>query len=188
MDSAPPPAEDGLTIRNAGIWAKDKLEIIRQYMHRFGIACKNKAPNFYFVDAFSGPGINRIEQTDELVWGSPLLALRNEPTFAKCLFMDLNKKNIESLEGRTETYRPRAVVRRGDCNRDLIPSMEELLNRHNPCLCLLDPEGSELAWETVAAISRFKKGRYKAEQLILLPHAYGFHPAAVREQALGRVG
>lgn len=113
MDSAPPHAGDGLTIRNAGIWAKDKLEIIRQYMYRFAIACKNKAPIFYFVDAFSGLGINRIEETDELVWGSPLLALRNEPTFAKCLFMDLNKKNIDSLEARTNSFQDRTVNRPG---------------------------------------------------------------------------
>lgn len=36
------------------------------------------------------------------------------------------------------------------------------------------PEGSELDWDTVAAISRFKKGHYKAEQLILLPTHTGF--------------
>lgn len=174
MDSAPTPEDDGLTIRNAGIWAKDKLEIIRQYMYRFGLACKNKAPTFNFVDAFSGPGINRIEQTNELVWGSPLLALRNDPSFAKCLFMDLNKKNIEALEARTGPYQRRAVIRRGDCNHDLFPSMTEVLNTRNPCLCLLDPEGSELDWETVAAISRFKEGRFKAEQLILLPTHTGF--------------
>jgi three-Cys-motif partner protein len=173
MDSAPL-TDDGLTIRNAGSWAKDKLEIIRDYLYHFGIACKNKAPTFYFVDAFSGPGINRIEDTGELVWGSPLLAIRSAPPFAKCLFMDLNKKNIESLEARTEPHQERVVVRRADCNRHLVSTMAETLNRHNPCLCLLDPEGSELEWETVAAISRFKRGRYKAEQLILLPTHTGF--------------
>jgi three-Cys-motif partner protein len=164
-----PPSEiDGLPVRKAHVYALDKLEIVRQYCSAFGTACHLKAPRFNFVDAFSGPGVNRIEETGELVEGSPLIALRSEPPFSKCLFMDLGRSTIKTLGERSKPFGARAVVERGDCNTDLVPAMARILNRHQPTLCLLDPEGAELQWSAVEAISRFRPGPHKVEQLILL--------------------
>lgn len=141
---------------------------MRQYCAAFGKACHRKAPTFNFVDAFSGPGINRIDETGELIDGSPLIALQSEPPFATCLFMDLGRSTVEALTERTKPFGTRAVVRRGDCNRDLLPAMHDILNPRCPTLALLDPEGSELEWSTVEAVSRFRPGPHKVEQLILL--------------------
>lgn len=166
--------DDGLPVRDAGVWTEDKLAIVRDYLRAFGRACSKKAPTFYFADGFSGPGINRIRDTAELVPGSPLLALESEPQFAKCLLMDLGEQNIQTMEARTARYGERALVRKGDCNVDLVPAMQDALDQRNPCFCLLDPEGSELGWDTVSGVARFRRGRNKVEQLILLPTHIGF--------------
>lgn len=88
--------------------------------------------------------------------------------------MDLGDQNVRTLEARTAHYGERAVVRKGDCNIDLIPAMRDVLDQWNPCFCLLDPEGAELAWDTVSAIAGFRRGKNKVEQLILLPTHTGF--------------
>ncbi len=103
--------DDGLPVRDAGVWTEDKLAIVRDYLRAFGRACSKKAPTFYFADGFSGPGINRIRDTAELVPGSPLLALESEPQFAKCLLMDLGERNIQTMEARSARYGEGALVR-----------------------------------------------------------------------------
>jgi three-Cys-motif partner protein len=52
--------------------------------------------------------------------------------------------------------------------------MYQHLETWAPCLVLLDPEGTELAWKTVEAVAAFKTGKTKAELLILLPTHMGF--------------
>lgn len=168
------PPEDGLLDREAGEWARDKLAIIRCYLPAFGRACRGKVPRWYFVDAFSGPGVNRLRESGERIWGSPMIALDTDPAFTKCLLLDKGKREMETLTARAAPFGGHAVIRQGDANTDLVSLMEPELDKKAPCVCLLDPEGPHLAWETVEAIARFKSGRYKVEQLILLPTHTGF--------------
>jgi three-Cys-motif partner protein len=82
--------------------------------------------------------------------------------------MDSGRRQVEALRARTAAFGERAIVRRGDCNRDLLPSMREMIDPRYPCLCLLDPEGMEVDWATIEALSTFRTGKYKAELLLLL--------------------
>lgn len=168
------PDDDGLPVRESGQWAKDKLAIIECYLDAFATACSKKARSWHLVDGFAGPGINKIRETGELVWGSPMLGVRTAPAFNRCLFMDAGREESETLSERTADFRDRVVVRQGDVNGDLPSAMYELLDRRAPILCLLDPEGAELGWETVEALSRFRVGKYKTEMLILFPTHTGF--------------
>lgn len=167
-------ADDGLLRRKSNRYALFKLEVVRLYYERFGTACKGKTSSFFFVDGFCGPGINDVE--GELVLGSPLLALESEPPFAKCLFMDMGRREIEALTERVSKFGDRAVPLRGDCNKDLVPAMAEHLDRFNPCLCLFDPEGTDVLFGTLREIASFKdrRARFKVELLILLPTHIGF--------------
>lgn len=176
MKSALPPipSDDGLPVREAGEWVKDKLEIVRCYLPAFGRACQGKAPRWYFVDAFSGPGVNVTRSTGERVWGSPIIALLTEPRFTRSLLLDKGKREVHALTTRTEVFGKLRIIRQGDANKDLLRLMEEHVDKRAPCLCLLDPEGPDLSWETVEAIARFRSGRFKAEQLILFPTHTGF--------------
>lgn len=170
----PPPPEDGLLDRDAGPWVEDKLRVLWCYMHGFATACSGKASRWYYVDGLAGPGVNQIGRGVRRLSGSPLLSLEVKPPFARCLFMDAAKTRCRVLRARTERYGNRAVVVEGDCNGDLVPAMREHVDPHFPCLCVLDPEGSEVHWSTVRDIASFRRGRYKVEQLILLPTDTGF--------------
>jgi three-Cys-motif partner protein len=165
--------DDGLLAREGQPWALDKLGILEKYDGAFCTACKN-TPGWYYVEGFAGPGVNLIRTTVRVA-GSPLIALDAAPEFRKCILVERGARSAEALTRRTEVYGARAVVLRGDCNRDLIPLMAEHVNPNAPCLAVLDPEGLELHWSTVEAIAGFKNpGRSKVEQLILLPTNTGF--------------
>lgn len=168
------PSDDGLLMRDSGPWAKDKLAIVACYLNAFARACSRKAQQWYFVDGFAGPGINKITQTNELVWGSPLLGLKTIPPFHQCVFMDYGRAEAEALRARTAFAGSRATVALGDVNSDLVPLMGDILDRRAPCLCLLDPEGTELKWTTIEGLAGFRRGPRKAELLILLPTNTGF--------------
>lgn len=163
---------DGLPVRAAGPWARDKLAIISAYSRRFTTACKSARGGTY-ADAFCGPGINRVDGTDEYLWGSAMLATRCEPAFDRLLLMDLSADNIRALRARVGTD-PRVRLHQGDANRDFVPMLAPILDRPGPVFCVLDPQGIELRWNTVAALGRVRTHATRPELLILLSDRMGF--------------
>lgn len=168
------PEQDGLAERVAGPWVEDKLKVLWCYLHGFATACSIKARAWYYIDGLAGCGVNRVGATARRLAGSPILALETSPQFDRCLMVESNGAYRRALEHRTAEYKPRAIVEPGDCNRDLVPAMQRHIDPRYPCLCVLDPEGSELEWSTVRDVAEFKKVGRKAEQLILLPTDTGF--------------
>ena len=67
--------EDGLWVENVGQWAKEKLEIVTDYV-QISSATRRKYTHCAFIDVFSGPGRSRIRDTSELIDGSPVAAYR----------------------------------------------------------------------------------------------------------------
>lgn len=165
--------DDGLLVREIGSHTLDKLAILRCYLPAFAKACRG-AREWYFVDGFSGPGINRLRDTGNLLHGSPLIALHTEPPFTKCIFVDLGGPESAALTQRVAGFGDRASVHREDVNAELTRLIEEHVPAWAPCLVLLDPEGTELQWATVASIASLKDRRRKPEVLILLPTHMGF--------------
>lgn len=174
IDLSRSPEPDGLTVRESNAWARDKLAIVECYVSGFSRACSKRAPTWQVVDGFAGPGVNEIKDNRELVWGTPMLCLAAEPKVPRILAMDLGPNEASALHARTEPYRNRITVVRGDVNQDLVPAMEQHLNLRAPTLCILDPEGTELDFTTLRKLSGFRVGRTKAELLILLATHTGF--------------
>ena len=98
-----------------------------------------------------------------------MLALGSVPAFQKCLFVELDNSAAAALERRTKRFGARATVIRGDANAVLPRLLRDDVHPLAPCFCLLDPEGMELAWNTVEAISQTPQRTRKPELLILFP-------------------
>lgn len=175
------PPDDGMVMRRAGSWARDKLSFVELYSPALGHVVKKKWERWYYVDGLAGPGVNYIPQEgDALVWGSPLIALHADPAFQRCLMLELDRSNFEALQKRTWDHQPRAVVEQGDVNTHLLPMMAEHIvgrERRHPMLVVLDPQGLEVHFSTIEAISRFRTYQMRAEMLILFP-AVGLARAA----------
>ena len=136
-----------------GPWSEIKLEIIRKYAAAYStILSKQKYLHHVYIDAFAGLGYHKSKTTQLLVPGSPRLAVETEPPFEKYYFIDMNETKVAAL-GELEAIRPGCVeVFEGDCNPILVDKIFPAFQRDKSmrALCLLDPYGLDLNWETMA--------------------------------------
>lgn len=122
----------------------------------------------YYVDGLAGPGICEVKDVPpptRFVWGSPLLALRTQPGFERCWFVELDGKTAEALDSRTRSSPRRSEVRVGDVNV-LVPDIVGEVPPGAPCFCFLDPEATEVHWSTVAQVAR-SPGRSKLPEILI---------------------
>lgn len=144
---------DDLQIDEIGPWSEIKLEIIRKYAAAYStILAKQPRLAHIYVDAFAGAGVHRSRETDELVQGSPLVALSVKPRFSEYHFVDLNPAKASALLQRVKGE-PNTYVYSGDCNDILL---HRILPRcryddFRRALWLLDPNGLHYRWEIVEA-------------------------------------
>lgn len=74
MPDLKPPQDDGLYIPDVGQWSRDKHYFLMRYMDAFTNSMKNKKwDSLHYIDLFAGAGIERLETSQELDWGSPLI-------------------------------------------------------------------------------------------------------------------
>ncbi len=137
-----------------------KLAVLLLYFKPFTQIVKGG----YYVDGMAGPGICEVKDVPltRFVWGSPLLALRTQPGFERCWFVELDKKTKEALEARTGAIPRRSEVRLGDVNV-LVPRIVGEVPPGRPCFCFLDPEATEVHWSTVAQVA----GRAKRPEILI---------------------
>lgn len=155
------PVDDGLAMRSAGPWSKQKLDYLERYIHTFETAMRERWEERNYIDLLAGPGKNRIRGTGQVVFGSPLLALTTRYPFTGYYFIDLDPANIEALKRRCTASGLASSVRTmmGDCNTvidDVVAAMR-LTERRSLNLAFLDPEGLELQWVSVANLASLRR-------------------------------
>jgi three-Cys-motif partner protein len=165
---------DNLFARPIGTWTLEKLGMLALYLDAFTRVCGGG----YYVDGLSGPGKNRIRDArppfeNFHVWGSPLVALRTQPPFERCVLVELKRKNVNALAERAKPFGNRAQVIQGDVNAVLAETVSAQVPGNRPCFCLLDPAGTELVWRTIVGVARTPGRRNKPELLILFPLQMG---------------
>ena len=148
-------------MRQSGTWAKTKLDYLRRYINVFENAMYAKWPCRNYVDLQAGPGKNAIRGTDEVVLGSPLLALTADHPFTSYHFIEYDVRNVDALTQRCSRSPNSNLVSiySGDCNV-LVDNIVTSLKRDEATslnLGFLDPEGFELRWSTVAAIAAVRR-------------------------------
>jgi len=168
-------AEDGYPARAAASWTEEKLMILESYLNAFAKACQ-RAGGWYSVDLFAGTGLNWSTIRDAPINGSALTALEaTAPRATKVVVAEKNVRAFEALEHRTRQYGERVARINDDANR-VVADLLAHIPKRAPAFAFLDPEGSELEWNTVATIAEHKRDRSpnKIEQLILFPTDMGF--------------
>jgi three-Cys-motif partner protein len=146
-----PPFETLPRVDEVGPWSLVKLDIVKQYATAYSkIMTKQKRLSHYYIDAFSGAGVARDRQTQELVLGSPRVALSIDPPFKRYIFIDLDASKASHLRGLV-AGRDDVEVFQEDCNEILLtkvfPSVQYV--EYKRALCLLDPYGLHLRWEVI---------------------------------------
>ncbi len=170
--------DDHLPMRPVKAWTPNKLALISYYLPEFAGLCHDKAGGWYFLDGFAGNGANWARDLGRFK-GSALLGATMEPRARKVVLIERSRKSVQTLKTRCERERPDAVVIRGDCNDRINDALGHCDDRALPAFCVLDPEGMELAWETVEACANARERSTPYELLIYFSTPGAYRNAAV---------
>jgi len=113
--------------------------------------------NMFYVDLFSGSGINCIEEKKELFLGSPLMiSIKIPPSkqFSKMFFCEKDRKFSEALELRLEKTLEKNMFKvfPDDCNKAVDEIISELEKESYHSLIFIDPYSMEIKWKTMEKI------------------------------------
>lgn len=159
-----------------GYWSESKLTLLEDYLAGFLTACKQPGAAVY-LDAFAGEGRGLSRVTGEEFDGSALIAAEAtaqgfDLQFSALRFIELNETRARQIEAELTARFPGRDLKvvPGDCNEEIAALLQSIPIelRWAPTFAFFDPFGVELHWDTVRAISDFKRGRkYKVELFML---------------------
>lgn len=111
-----------------------------------------------YLDLFAGPGLVRIEGTDDYVAGSPVAATSTAFPFDFSVFVEIDKRRSNALSERLSTYLPndKFVVFNGDSNSMTAGIIKFLKEKYKKpiVLAFIDPQGMEAKWTTAEALTK----------------------------------
>jgi three-Cys-motif partner protein len=135
-------------------WTIHKLEVLRVYLTQY----RRVAGNGTYLDGFAGQGRIRVDGEERP--GSAAIALQSG-AFKTLRFYERTRMAARLSKwiatSTTVTLARRCTVTPGDCNKQMLADLhDDLVPKAKPCLAVLDPNSTELAWSTVEALSRYK--------------------------------
>lgn len=150
--------DDGLSMRPSGDYAKDKLDILERFLDMFTTSMRDRWTAISYVDLEAGPGKNELRDSQEIILGSPLIALKYE--FDHYFFVEKQQPQFEALHKRVVTSPKHDHIRtyNDDCNVAVyeivraIKAIEAPASNRIPRslnLVFVDPEGLEIHWNTI---------------------------------------
>jgi three-Cys-motif partner protein len=133
-----------------GEWTAVKLQIIREYAKAYSTIIAKHPLKHIYIDAFSGAGYHKAKETDEIIEGSPIIALNTEPPFYEYHFIDINKDKTDFLK-KAAGARENVYFYQEDCNLVLASKILPCIkySEFKRGLCLLDPYGLHLDWNVI---------------------------------------
>jgi three-Cys-motif partner protein len=163
--------DDGLPIPEVGTWALSKYTLVGRYCEIFTTSMQKKWSNLVYVDLFSGSGYAKIKGRNQIVYGSPLIALSLPTPFTKYILCEKDKSLVEALRARVERdfqHKTKNVtIFHGDAN-SLVDDIKKALPPYSKnsgmlSFCFVDPFSLNLHFNTIR-----KLGALKMDFLILL--------------------
>jgi len=156
--------DDGLIVNNEHHWSVVKLLILGGWSYVYTTIIPNYFEKFFYVDLLAGAGAIKVQETGDVIIGSPLIAYfysRND--FKKMFLIELDEKKFSALKERMARVEkmltspplnmsfPNTSYYRGDCNAkvDEVISHIASLGKRVHFLGFIDNEGFDTHWETV---------------------------------------
>jgi len=156
MPEIPTPKDDGLYIPTVGEWSRDKHYFLMRYIDAFTTSMKKKKwSGLHYIDLFAGAGIERLQTSEELDWGSPLIAAYARPPFDRLHLCEKTRRKYSALNSRVAKISPNFQVLHGDANQKINEILKEI-PAGTLSLAFLDPYGLHLHFETVKVLSQLR--------------------------------
>lgn len=142
-----------------GYWTEIKLQIIREYTAKYAkILDSHKIiRHFAYIDGFAGAGTHISRETGQEIEGSPAIALKAQPPFSHCHFIDLDGQRAARLR-QLAGKRSDVTVYEGNSNDILLTKVFPTVRYEDYArgLCLLDPYNLNPSWQVVQTAGRMK--------------------------------
>jgi len=188
--------DDGLVVNNEHNWSVMKLLILGGWSYVYTTIIPNYFEKFFYVDLLAGTGAIKVQETGDMIIGSPLIAYfysRND--FTKMFLVELDKDKLSALKKRMATVErivtspplnmsfPNISYYEGDCNVkvDEVISHVTLHGKKVHFLGFIDNEGFDTHWETVKKLLKVP-----CDLVILFPTSSCDRIKASCEKALNR--
>ncbi len=154
-ERVPTGEDDGLPIAEVGSWAEDKYRLVSLYDKLFSTGMKRKWDARVYIDLYAGPGFARVEGSQRILWGSPLLALGVPDPFDKYILCESDSILLDALRRRVARLFPRQDVAyvQGDCN-ERVQEIHSLIPPYSPerrvlTFCFADPFDISIKFSTI---------------------------------------
>jgi three-Cys-motif partner protein len=154
-------------IEHISSWSERKIRIVEKYAKAYAtIFASPRQQHFVtsYIDAFSGAGIKKSKERNEVILGSPLAVLSVARSFDEFHFIDIERTKIEVLQtvvGKIEEQIggkvPPIHFHVNDANdalREVLPSIR--FEEYRRALLFLDPYGFDISWEVMELAGRMK--------------------------------
>ncbi|MDR3738926.1 MAG: three-Cys-motif partner protein TcmP [Terracidiphilus sp.] len=146
------PMPSKLKLDEVGYWSEIKLEILEKYAKPYTKILRARHMRPIYIDGFAGAGRHAAKGSNRLIDGSPVRALNVDPPFEAFHLVDIDGARTDELN-RLSSGKPNVFVHLGDCNQvlrnEVFPEIDYA--KYMRALCILDPYGLHLDWETIQA-------------------------------------
>jgi three-Cys-motif partner protein len=153
--------DDGLLCPTVRGWAESKYRLISLYDELFATGMKYKWDKRVYIYLYSAAGYGKIEGTERILKGSPVLALTVSVPFDKYIFCEEQQELREVLEIRAKRIASKAdvVLIAGNCDDKIDEICKEIpkpsASNKVLCLCLVDPFDFGIKFNTIRKLSKF---------------------------------
>jgi three-Cys-motif partner protein len=148
--------EDGLIMNeDVGTWTSEKYRQFQLYAHQFTKSMQGKWKSLAYLDLYAGSGQSRVTGTDEILLGSPLIALSLDIQFDSYVFCKWEPSKLSALEQSVKRDFSNAKTQfiSGDCDD---PSFQ--LGNAIPggalTLCFVDPYKLDIRFRTLRSLAQ----------------------------------
>jgi three-Cys-motif partner protein len=150
-------SDDGLPVREVGIWTEGKLYFWNRYIDittRAMVGHPKWPAGLVYVDLFAGSGICKLRGSSRRIPGSTLIAANAPKPFRMILAIELDPKLAAALDARLITTPSAAVAKvfEGDCNTKIDELIQHIPERALT-LGFIDSESLNVDFETVKKLS-----------------------------------
>jgi three-Cys-motif partner protein len=150
-------SDDGLPVRDVGIWTEEKLYFWNRYIDittRAMVGHPKWPAGLAYVDLFAGSGICKLRDSGRRFPGSTLIAANAPNSFRAILAIELDSELAAALKTRLEKTPAAAVAKvfQGDCSTVIDQLIQHIPDRALT-LGFIDPEALNVDFESVKKLS-----------------------------------
>jgi len=135
-------------------WSVVKLLILGGWSYVYTTIIPHYFREYWYVDLLAGPGTTRVNETGDVVLGSPFVAhFFARRHFTRYVFVELNEEFCAALRARSaKVLGERVEVLNRDCN-ELAPRLaEQSKKKRAHLLVFVDNEGLDAQWRAIESL------------------------------------